>query len=345
MKNWFTTNMGLKILSVFFAVGLWMIVVNIDDPVTTKTFKNIPVVFENETVLSDAGLVYQVLDGSNSVSFTVRAKRSVVESLTNSDFKAVADFSERISETSVPVKVYALKNEDKILDINLQKNTVKISIEEEIVKKVPVNLQVTGNTAEGHTVGDTTVSPSEITVSGPQSLVDDIASMEVVLDASNASEDISTQIEGQLFDKNGDEVDDERLYCSTTKFDIKAKLLHTKSVDLDFSVEGTVKDGYRYTEMHYSPTTVLLAGNVDDLKEISTIVIPASELNIDGADKDIEKTVDVSKYLPENLKLVNDSDKKVKVTIKVEELTIQKVSFPVTKVDVLNTPDRSGCKF
>ena len=70
MKNWFTTNMGLKILSVFFAVGLWMIVVNIDDPVTTKTFKNIPVVFENETVLSDAGLVYQVLDGSNSVSFT-----------------------------------------------------------------------------------------------------------------------------------------------------------------------------------------------------------------------------------------------------------------------------------
>lgn len=134
--------MGLKILSVFFAVGLWMIVVNIDDPVTTKTFKNIPVVFENETVLSDAGLVYQVLDGSNSVSFTVRAKRSVVESLTNSDFKAVADFSERISETSVPVKVYALKNEDKILDINLQKNTVKISIEEEIVKKVPVNLRL-----------------------------------------------------------------------------------------------------------------------------------------------------------------------------------------------------------
>lgn len=345
MKNWFTTNMGLKILSVFFAVGLWMIVVNIDDPVTTKTFKNIPVVFENETVLSDAGLVYQVLDGSNSVSFTVRAKRSIVESLTNSDFKAVADFSERISETSVPVKVYALKNEDKILDINLQKNTVKISIEEEIVKKVPVNLQVTGNTAEGHTVGDTTVSPSEITVSGPQSLVDDIASMEVVLDASNASEDISTQIEGQLFDKNGDEVDDERLYCSTTKFDIKAKLLHTKSVDLDFSVEGTVKDGYRYTEMHYSPTTVLLAGNVDDLKEISTIVIPASELNIDGADKDIEKTVDVSKYLPENLKLVNDSDKKVKVTIKVEELTIQKVSFPVTKVDVLNTPTGLDASF
>ena len=108
---------------------------------------------------------------------------------------------------------------------------------------------------------------------------------------------------------------------------------------------GTVKDGYRYTEMHYSPTTVLLAGNVDDLKEISTIVIPASELNIDGADKDIEKTVDVSKYLPENLKLVNDSDKKVKVTIKVEELTIQKVSFPVTKVDVLNTPTGLDASF
>ena len=198
MKNWLTANLGLKILSIFFAVGLWVIVVNVDDPVTTKTFKNVPVIFKNENVLADAGLVYQVLDGSDTVSFTVRAKRSVIESLSKEDFRAEADFSERIAENSVPIKVSALKHEEQIVDIDLQKNTVKIAVEDEVEKTVSVNLQVVGNAAEGFTVGKTDISPSEIAVSGPRSLIDNVDNMVVVLDASNANEDISRTIEGQL---------------------------------------------------------------------------------------------------------------------------------------------------
>ena len=46
MNNW-----GLKILSFLLAVMLWLIVVNIDDPVTTQTFNNIPVAVTNAEVL------------------------------------------------------------------------------------------------------------------------------------------------------------------------------------------------------------------------------------------------------------------------------------------------------
>lgn len=43
MKKGLMNNWGLKILSFLLAVMLWLIVVNIDDPVTTQTFNNIPV--------------------------------------------------------------------------------------------------------------------------------------------------------------------------------------------------------------------------------------------------------------------------------------------------------------
>lgn len=338
MKNWLTNNLSLKLLSVFFSFALWVIVVNVDDPVTTKTFKNIPVTIKNESVLTDNGLVYQVLDGSDSVSFTVKAKRSVVESLKNEDFRAVADFAERISETSIPIKVTALRHEDDIKDINLQKYTVKIDIEQEVVKTVKVNLQMVGTTADGYTVGNVQVSPSEVTMSGPQSLIDNIESMVVILDSSNASSDISTTATGQLFDKNGEAIYDERIKCDTDKFQIDAKLLTTKSVDLDFSVEGNVKNGYRYTEVRYSPTTVQIAGEPEDLEKVSTIVIPSSELNIEGADKDITKIVNVEEYLPEGIIVVDDNEKKINVTIQIQALSELELAFPVTKIDILNTP-------
>lgn len=43
MQKRITKNLTLKILAFLIAVFLWLIVVNIDDPVDDKTFSNIPV--------------------------------------------------------------------------------------------------------------------------------------------------------------------------------------------------------------------------------------------------------------------------------------------------------------
>lgn len=338
MKYRLTNNLGLKLLSVFFAIGLWFIVVNVDDPVSTKSFKNIPVSFKNENLLIEEGKLFQVLDNSNLVTFTVRAKRSVLESLKNDDFRAEADFAERISENSVPIKVSALRYEDDILDIDLQKNTVKIQIEEQVSKTISVELQVVGSAAEGLTVGNTQISPSEITLTGPESVVNNVKNMVVVLDASNASNDIDTTIAGQLFNESGEVVSDDRIVCDANEFNVKAKLLHTKSVDLDFSVEGNVKEGYRYIDMEYEPTTVLIAGEQEDLDKISTIQFPPSLLNIEGADNNVVKKVNVSDFLPPNLIVANENENEIEVKLNIVSLITQEVAYPVTKIDVLNTP-------
>ena len=43
MKNKLTNNIGLKFAAVLFAALLWLIVVNVDDPVDTNIYRNIPV--------------------------------------------------------------------------------------------------------------------------------------------------------------------------------------------------------------------------------------------------------------------------------------------------------------
>ena len=42
-KHKYMENLSLKVIALFFAVFLWLIVINIDDPVDTQTFDNIPV--------------------------------------------------------------------------------------------------------------------------------------------------------------------------------------------------------------------------------------------------------------------------------------------------------------
>ena len=53
MQKRITKNLTLKILAFLIAVFLWLIVVNIDDPVDDKTFSNIPVQVTHEELITD----------------------------------------------------------------------------------------------------------------------------------------------------------------------------------------------------------------------------------------------------------------------------------------------------
>ena len=85
-----TNNLGLKVLAVLFAIALWIVVVNIDDPVKPAQY-TISVTQDNMDYLTSNGKYSETLGGKNTVTFTASAKRSILEKLSNTDFTAVAD--------------------------------------------------------------------------------------------------------------------------------------------------------------------------------------------------------------------------------------------------------------
>ena len=76
MKTKIFNNLLLKILSVIAAVLLWLVVVNIDDAVTSKPFKNIKVNMINMDVLTEQGQMCRVEEGTDTVDIVVYARRS-----------------------------------------------------------------------------------------------------------------------------------------------------------------------------------------------------------------------------------------------------------------------------
>ena len=100
-----TTNLGLKIMAFVFSVFLWLIVVNIDNPVSNTTFNNIPVTIVNDDIIKSSGEVYQVV-GEQTVSVVVSATREVRQRLSADDIIATADIKEMDTSTGlVPIKI------------------------------------------------------------------------------------------------------------------------------------------------------------------------------------------------------------------------------------------------
>lgn len=89
-----TNNFGLKILAVIASCGLWVVVDNINDPLDSETFYNVPVDIINADLVTNEGKVYDVLDGTDVVNVTVRGKKSLLSYVAKEDIRAVADMSE-----------------------------------------------------------------------------------------------------------------------------------------------------------------------------------------------------------------------------------------------------------
>ena len=57
MKNRLTKNWGLKLGSFLFAVALWIIVTNINDPVISMKVSDVPVTIRNANLITDNGQI------------------------------------------------------------------------------------------------------------------------------------------------------------------------------------------------------------------------------------------------------------------------------------------------
>ena len=93
MKQKLTHNLNLKVLAVLFSIIIWIIVVNIDDPVKSVQFNDVQVTVTNESVLTDENLVYDIKEDQRTVDVTVSGRRSVIEDISKDNINVIADLN------------------------------------------------------------------------------------------------------------------------------------------------------------------------------------------------------------------------------------------------------------
>ena len=320
MKKKILNNIGLKILALAIAMMLWLIVINLNDPEIDKTYSGIKVELKNGEQLESEEKVFEILDESGTVSVTIYAPRSIIETLSKEDIHAVADLSEISISDTVEITAYSERNNEKIKRIYIPKNFLKLSIENALRAQVYITPEIIGKPAKNYIIGDVITSQNIVRLTGPESVISKIKSAVVTVDVSNMESSISTNAEIFLYDSEGKEIINESVKKNVDSVTINAQILATKSVPIVYETMGDVASGYVLSgEILSNPVNVLIAGTKEALSEISSIKISETELNVTGINMDMTQIVDIHQYLPEGIILANkDYSGKATVTVGIE---------------------------
>ena len=324
MEKRLMNNIGLKILAFFVAFMLWIMVVNIDDPVTHKTFSDIPVSVINEEVLANAHQpqTYQIVDNTQTVDVTVTAKRKTLNRIKEQDIIAVADIKELTLDTQIPIDVTINGFEERYDSAQANPRNLQIKLEDEETKRFPIVPTTTGTVRDGFVLGEIQAMPEKVSIRGPKSVIAEISRVEASVSVSGLSKDAVLDSELVLYDSDNNVIDQNLLLnnLGTEGVGVSVQILNTKNIPLEFDTSSIrPARGYEFTGITYEPQTIQISGERDVINDTSLLQIPAEALDVDGIKEKTEKVIDVSEYLPDDVRLADENAGSVVVTISVEE--------------------------
>ncbi|HJC57208.1 MAG TPA: hypothetical protein H9700_07565 [Candidatus Eisenbergiella intestinipullorum] len=338
-------NIGLKILAVIFSILLWLVSVNINDPVDTEVYRNVPVELENTGLLTDEGMTYEVVDDTDRVTVTVRANRSVLENINASDITATADFSELSFTNTVPIRLSVSRTIGSQVEISGNIDMVRLEVEERLERQMVIEIDQVGTPADGYIVSSVqTTDGNALRISGPESLVSQVDRAVVEANVDGLTESIAISEPIRLYDADGNEITSSRITKSVSSSNVSISILQTKEIPVTASASGEPAAGYEATgEVSCAPDRVTVAGKSSTLAGLEQITIPAEELDLTGATEDVVELVDIRQYLPDGVSLTNTSEDgfngRVAVTAAVEPLVDMTRQLDQSRIQILNVPE------
>lgn len=320
----------MKILSIVFAMLIWLLVTNIDNPYIVKTYTDIPVTVLNEEALLKKNKTWDVIEGE-TVSVTLKAKRSVMDKIKRSDIQATADLSKLSITNAVPIQIWVSQHEDEVKEKSLGRiDTLKVKVEKMVTGQFPVIIDEVGEVGGNYAIGTKIPSPNIIEVMGAESLIKRINQVKVTVNVQDLVESKTFLVEPVYYNYDGDRLDATRLRTKTKKVNVTVHLLKTKKVALKVKTEGIVARGYRLENILVEPKNVKVAGTKEKLSNLSDIII--SGISLDNLSQDTEENIDINDYLPEGIKLAQESGD---VRVKLQIVPLEEKSFTIHTSDIM----------
>ncbi|MCP1101378.1 YbbR domain-containing protein [Aequitasia blattaphilus] len=339
MREKILNNLPLKILAFVIAFLLWFLVVNVSDPIDSKSLSGIQVEVVNQDIITKNG---QILDfpEDTTVNVTIRAKRSVLGNIKAEDIVATADVKEIMNGQLIPVSVKVSGFEGSIDGATANPSNIQVSIDDEKKATFPIGTSSIGTVQDGNVLGEMTAEPETVLIGGPKKVIDNISRVTAQVDVAGLSEDKTLEGELYIYDNNNNIINSTQLTNNLSAdkgVRVQVKLLKIKSVDISIDdSEISAAEGYFYSGLTYEPKKIDIAGKKEDLDKITKISIPSSMVVAENLSEKAEVTVDLSKVLPQDITLADPNAGNVLVTINVTQPGTKKFDVSTGSIIINN---------
>ncbi len=293
-------------LSLLIAICGWIYVMYNVDPTTTRTFKDVPVTFTHEDVLTSQGIALKSTNNSK-ITVTVEGKRSSINKMSADDVQAVADLSEAgKGENTIDLTI---KIPSKISVVSESESSITVNVESLDTKEVPARVEYkTESSSDSEPILDEN-SKEMFIVSGAKSLVSKVKYVRIPVEEAKLSTTSKTfNVSLEAVDNKGDVLSHVTVRPAKTSVTVSKGV--TKEVTLKVKVKNP--DDENYKRIYQVPDTVTIKGTqsaVDEIESITTEEIDLSEITSAG-------TIPIECILPDGVQLANDS-LELKLTVNV----------------------------
>jgi len=317
-------NLGIIVLALLMAFVVWIVATLQDDPFTDQEIPGVPLTVVNQP--QDTVFIDPIAE---QVAVTVRAPQSVVAELGQSDFEATMDLAgvETGSPATVPIQVTTQNEAVRILSWEPQNQAVSLEAVRTI--SLPVEIDVQGRVATGYQALTPVMTPDQVAVTGPESLLAQVTSVGGSVDVGGAREDVSEQVAVRPLDAQGKLV--AGLQWTPDRVDVqmgvRRRLGYKPDVEVVPDLRGDPAPGYRLGSVSVEPSTVTLAGLPSVLDELPGFM-ETQPISVTGAIQDLLEFSRLT--VPDNVVVVGVDY----VTVTVEVLAIQSSKAMTASVDV-----------
>ena len=335
MKN----KVWTAVLATVIAFGLWVYVVTVVRPETTKTYYNIPVALEGESILTERGLM--VVDGKDTtVTMEVYGNRTDLDKINSGNITLIADLT-RIDEAGEVELSYSYSFPGDVAQnaLSVQSRnpgTLRLTVADRITKEVPVQINWVGEAPDASMYivdkENVTLDSRTIMITGPDMVIDQIDHAEIDVDLTGKTRSFVEDYQYTLCDKDGNGVDAAMVTTNVGMVSMELKIQYYK----DIKLAATVVDGGGATaqtsSIVYEPETIRVSGDQKVLSKMTEINL--GTINLGELTQETVLTFEI--VLDEgltNLTGVTEAN----VTVSFPNLATRE--FSVTEIQALNVPE------
>ena len=335
----------MALLSLVLSFALWLYVITVVSPGSDDTFYDIPVIFTGETTLTERELIItDVL--TEDVTLKLEGNRSDLVLLDRSNIEVIADLS-RINMAGTHRLRFDVYYPRTVSDgafkiLNQEPSEVTVVVENRKSVSVPVVIDYQKTSVPEGFVADTenaTLDYSRISVTGPESVIDQVAEARIYVTLTDLKESIvAGKYPIYLCDKEGVPLSDVSLVVpSVTEVQLSVKIQQWEDINLFVSVIDGGGATQKNSKIEILPKTIRLAGSEAALKKLAD-GLEIGEINLGELLIDTTKTVSLEGLLPEGVtNLSGTTDAVVKVSfpnLRTKELTVDEAD-----IELVNVPE------
>ncbi|HZJ22232.1 MAG TPA: CdaR family protein [Anaerolineales bacterium] len=330
--HWLASNIRTFLLALVLGASVWLSAVTGADPDEVRPFPN-PVTLE--VIGQDPSLIL-TSEIPPTIEVTLRAPRTVWEQLIaqENSVQGILDITglsagEHTQVIQIRIGARPAKT------VLTTPETITFTLEPLSTQSLPVEIIVNGQPAVGYQAGEATVEPTQIAISGPESIVRQATRARVSVSLDDVRESIDEVFDVQVLDDRNIILNGVSINPQTARVMIPiSPQSGYRDLAVKVVVNGQQAPGYRLENISVFPPVITVFAEDPELVNGLPGVVETQALDLQNAKENISTRLALT--LPETVTIVGTKTVQVQVAISPIQTSLTLLDQPI---NIIGLPD------